>query len=383
MMSLASRRELVAATVLRYQKSSRKDKGTILDEFVACTGYDRKYAIVLLRRPLQSVRRPPLPRHRACKYGPNVKHALTELWQLSDCQCGKLLVAALPLLIDRLKVFGELTLCPDVEEKLRLISPATIDRMLSKVRRERDRGISTTKSGSLLKHQIPIRTFSDWDDLRPGFAEIDLVAHCGGDASGDYIYTLTLTDIATGWVVLVAIPNRSELAVTAALDKIRKILPFALLGIDCDNGTEFINHNLNKYCQRHKITFTRSRPYRKNDQCYVEQKNGHVVRRLAGYARYQGDEAVNILNRIYVNQHMFLNFFQPCRKLTSKLREGAKVKKEYDDPQTPYARLLTFPTLSREKQAELKIYFEGINPALVRRRMADLGHELAKQAAHA
>jgi hypothetical protein len=259
-----------------------------------------------------------------------------------------------------------------------VISPATIDRLLRKVRREGIRGISTTQAGSLLKHQIPIRTFSDWDDLKPGYVEIDLVAHCGEDAGGEFIYTLTLTDIATGWVELVAIKNRSQIAVTAALDRIISRIPFLILGIDCDNGSEFINYHLQRYCEERKINFTRSRPYKKNDQCYVEQKNGHVVRRLAGYARYEGEEATTTLNRLYSIHRQFINFFQPCRKLASKVRIGAKVSKDYDDPQTPYVRLLAFKILSKKQTADLKTYYESINPAQIRRRIEALGHDLAK-----
>ena len=380
MMSLPARRELIASTAVRYRSSGRKQKGIILKEFVAATNYNVKYAIVVLNRFASVQRAERSTRRRPATYGPDVRHALVELWKVSDFQCGKLLAAALPPLMDRLQAFGELDLCPDVERKLRAISPATIDRLLKKARRDGARGISTTSPGSLLKHQIPIRTFSDWSDVQPGFAEIDLVAHCADDGGGDFAYTLTLTDVSIGWVENVAIKNRSQIAVTETLNRIISRMPFPLLGIDCDNGSEFINYHLARYCQDRKITFTRCRPYRKNDQCYVEQKNGHVVRRLVGYARYEGDAAVAILNRIYSSHRMFVNFFQPCRKLKSKVRTGAKVKKDYDLAQTPYARLIGFNILSKEDAAQLKACYENINPARVRRRIDDLGHELVKHA---
>ena len=393
-MSLSARRELIASTAPRYQQSSKAQKGVILGEFVSATGYERKYAIVLLNRTLdlnRTMDKSPAPcprRRRRPTYGPDVRHALTSLWKLSGGQCGKLLVGALPHLIERLKVFGEWPDCPPVERALAAISAATIDRLLHSVRRPGPRGRSTTRAGTLLKHQIPVRTFADWDDLTPGFAEVDLVAHCGEDAGGDFAYTLTLTDIATGWVELVALRNRSQVTVTEALKQVRRRLPFPLRGIDCDNGSEFINAHLLRYCTDRRITFTRSRPYRKNDQCYVEQKNGHVVRRLAGYARYEGAEAVEALDRLYRQHRQLLNFFQPCRQLLKKTREGAKVKKEYDAPRTPYQRTpyqrtLDSGLLSGEGAAGLTALCQAINPAQVRRREEELGHALAKQAVKA
>ena len=379
-MSLSARRELLASTAPRYQASGRKQKGIILKEFVASTDYDIKYAIVLLNRVATKTRLEPSGRHRTAKYGADVVPALVELWKLSGSQCGKLLSFAIPHLIDRLAAFDELHLSPSVDAKLRSISPASIDRLLKKVRRGGMRGISTTCPGSLLKHQISIRTFSDWNEAEPGFAEIDLVAHCADDGGGDFAYTLTLTDISTSWVENTSIKNRSQIAVTDALERIINRMPFALKGIDCDNGSEFINHHLAGFCKEREITFTRSRPYRKNDQCYVEQKNGHVVRRLIGYARYESAEAVDLLNRIYSNHRLLVNFFQPCRKLTSKVRTGAKVKKDYDVAQTPYARLIASNTLSNQESTEITNYYLTINPGQVWRRIDELMHQLRKHA---
>lgn len=379
-MSLNARRELVATISPRYRIAGKSEKAVILNELVASTGYDRKYAIVLLREAGSARKRSSKRTRRACRYGPSVRHALVELWKLSDGQCGKLLVAAIPALIDRLKAFGELTFCPDVERKLLTISAATIDRVLAQARQQGAVGISTTRTGSLLKQQIAIRMFDGWDDTRPGFAEIDLVAHCGQNSGGDFAYTLTLTDVATGWVELCAIKNRSQIAVTDALERIRKRMPFALLGIDCDNGSEFINYQLQRYCQEHKVQLTRCRPYKKNDQCYVEQKNGAVVRRLVGYERYEGEEAVIFLNRIYALDRLYRNYFAPCRKLTGKIREGAKTKKTYDQPQSPYQRLLQSECLSDYQADELRSCYDQINPATVRRTLDSHWHTLATYA---
>ena len=379
-MCLSSRRDLVASISPRYLSASKSEKGVILNELVASAGYNRKYAIQLLRRPQGLAKRSHKPRTRSCRYGPPVRHALIDLWKLSDGQCSKLLVAAIPALIERLKAFDEITFCPEIERKLLSISAATIDRLLAPVRRQGAVGISTTRPGSLIKQQIAIRRFDGWEDDRPGFAEIDLVAHCGPNASGDFAYTLTLTDVATGWVELCAIKNRSQIAVTQALDRITNRMPFPLLGIDSDNGSEFINYHLQRYCAERKIQLTRCRPYKKNDQCYVEQKNGAVVRRLAGYERFESEEAVLHLNRIYVQDRLYRNFFAACRKLTGKTRERNKISKTYDKPQTPYERLLASELITPDEADDLREFYRSINPAQTRRTLEAHCHSLAKYA---
>ncbi|MGH9439391.1 MAG: integrase catalytic domain-containing protein [Terriglobia bacterium] len=293
------------------------------------------------------------------------------LWKLSGGLCCKRLVPFLPDLLEALERFDEMTLCPPIKEKLLLMSISTAERILRLERRSHERGIGTTRAGDLLRHQIPIRTFEEWSDLRPGFFEIDLVAHCGGAAAGDYLYTLTMTDIRTGWTDCAALINRSQITVQAGIEAIRKRLPFALLGIDSDNGAEFINHNLKRYCDERGIKFTRCRPYKKNDQCHVEQKNGAVVRPLVGYARYEGPEAVEHLNRLYAVKRFCLNYFEPSMKLVSKTRHGARVKKEYDQPKTPFQRYIE--TISDEqKQQALREHYRTLNPAELRRRLAEL-----------
>ena len=375
-MSLLARRELATAVSDRYRAASKAVKTKILDEFVQSSGLNRKYAIDLLRRGGQGyskadlAMRPPSSRRR--KYGADVERPFLQIWRLSGGLCPKRLVPFLPDFICSLERFDEIDLCPDVRERLVAMSVSTAQRMLARALRARERGISTTLPGTLLRQQIPIRTFEEWSERRPGFMEIDLVAHCGGTASGDYAYTLTMTDVHTGWTECVALANRSQLAVEAGIEMVRRRLPFALLGIDSDNGSEFINHTLLRYCTVHSITFTRCRPYKKNDQCHVEQKNGAVVRPLVGYARYAGDAAVSYLNRLYALHRLCVNFFEPSMKLVSKSRTGARVKKTYDAAKTPWQRLQECGTLAPCDLARLTKLYEGSNPAKLRRDVEDL-----------
>jgi hypothetical protein len=252
------------------------------------------------------------------------------------------------------------------------MSLSTAQRLLGRSRRALERGISTTSPGLLLRHQIPIHTFEDWNDARPGLMEIDLVAHCGGTAAGDYLYTLTMTDVCTGWTECAALANRGQIAVTDGIEQVRKRLPFKLLGIDSDNGAEFINHHLKAYCDARDISFTRCRPYKKNDQAHVEQKNGAVVRPLVGYARYEGVEAAAHLDKLYLAHRLALNYFEPSMKLTGKSRVGSKVKKTYDQAKTPLRRLIDFGLLEEKDKDKHQKFFLRLNPAKLRRSIADL-----------
>lgn len=372
-MSLQARRELTAAIAPRYHKANKSGKSQILDEFVEATGYHRKYAIVVLDQatllpPRQTASLPLRSRRR--KYGRDVEQPFLTLWRVSGGICPKRLMPFLKELIDVLERFGEITLCPAAKEKLLRMSVSTAERLLQQARRSQERGISTTLPGTLLRHQIPIRTYEEWTENRPGFLEIDLVAHCGGTAAGDYCYTLTMTDICTGWTECIAIANRGQIAVRDAIEAVRKRLPFPLLGIDSDNGSEFINHVLQTYTQEHKITFTRCRPYKKNDQCHVEQKNGAVVRPLVGYARYEGPAAAAYLNQLYTVHRLCVNYFEPSMKLVSKTRNGSQVKKTYDEAKTPFARLLLL--LPEKKQAARRRFYQTLNPAQLRRDLEEL-----------
>jgi len=276
-MSQQSRHELLVQVAPRYREAHRKQKSIILDEFIVSTGYSRKYAIGLLKLPV--VARVKKKRGRRKRYGKDVQEALLVAWAAANYIASKRLAPFLCELVPVLEHHGHLELTSEVREQLLSISPATIDRLLQPWRADHQySGISTTKPGQLLKHQIPVRTFADWEERLPGFFEADLVAHCGCSAAGAFLYTLVLVDIATGWVECLALLHRSKDAVIEALGRARRMLPFPVLGLDTDNGSEFINNALIEYCKEEKITFTRARAYKKNDQCFVEQKNGVIVR---------------------------------------------------------------------------------------------------------
>jgi hypothetical protein len=268
------------------------------------------------------------------------------------------------------------------KEKLLRISAASIDRLLQPERRKHQlRGRSHTKPGTLLKHQIPIRTFAEWDEQQPGFAEIDLVAHDGGLALGDYCQTLDLTDVCTGWTETEAVPNKAQVWVFEAIQTIRQRLPFPLLGLDSDNGSEFINNDLLRYCQKERITFTRARPYRKNDNCYVEQKNYSVVRQTVGYQRFDTAAELMVLKQLYATLRLYTNFFQPTMKLKSKERIGSRVQKSYYAPQTPYQRVLAAAEVTAADKKKLQRQYQNLNPAALKRELDKYRKELFRLAA--
>ncbi len=374
-MSMISRRELASAVALRYKSSSKSQKSRILDEFVESTGLSRKHAICVLKqaRSVSSYsRKVRAPRTRRRKYGAEVEQPLVSLWRLSGGLCPKRLMPFLGEFIAALERFDEIRLPPSVKTKLLCMSVSTAQRLLGRLRRSQECGVSTTLPGTLLRQQIPIRTFEDWTENRPGFMEIDLVAHCGSAAAGEFCYTLTMTDVCTGWTECAPLLNRSQITTQEAIEAVRRRLPFRLLGIDSDNGTEFINHHLKRYCDKRKITFTRCRPYKKNDQCHVEQKNGAVVRPLVGYARYEGKDAAKHLSQLYKVHRLSLNYFEPSMKLIDKSRVGARVKKSYDEAKTPWQRLQNAKSLSDENQERLRQFFLSLNPAKLRRQIQEL-----------
>jgi hypothetical protein len=271
-----------------------------------------------------------------------------------------------------LRQHGEQRIGADMEALICRMSPSTIDRLLRPWRRLGGRrGLSTTKPGSLLKSSIPIRTFADWQENKPGFLEVDLVAHCGDSSEGFYLNTLSAVDVATGWSEYHPVWGKGQARVRAAVHRVRQQLPFPLLGVDSDNGSEFINQYFYNYCRQERITFTRSRSYKKNDSCHVEQKNWSVVRRLVGYDRYTSKSAYQCLERIYYLVRLYVNFFQPTMKLRSKTRHGAKVTKTYQTAQTPYQRLLKLGILSDAKQTELATTYHGLNPVLLLKQIND------------
>ena len=376
-MSFRAKRELVVQVAPRYREGSRAEKSVILDEFVAATGYARKYAIRVLTGPI----RPPTPirRPRAPRYDGAVRDALVIAWDATNRLCGKRLVPFLPELVPGLERHGHLVLTEDVRDLLLRLSPATADRLLHPVRQPL-RGVSTTKRGRLLKHQVPVRTFAEWDDVQPGFVEADSVAHCGGSVEGSYLYTLTLTDVATGWTECLALLHRTQHAVLEALNQARRLLPFPLLGLDTDNGGEFLNEGLLAYCEREEITFTRGRAYHSNDQCFVEQKNGSIVRQLVGYDRFEGERAYRQLTELYRAVRLYVNFFQPSMKLRSKQRTGARVQRTYDTAQTPFRRLVASGVLTEEARERLEEIAQALDPVRLLRQIEALQKALWQHA---
>jgi hypothetical protein len=356
------------------------ERSRLLSEATIITAYHRKHLLRLLHR--RSAPTPPKPRHRPRTYTPEVVDALRIAWEACGQICSRRLHPFLPELVPILSRAGVLQLHPQTAATLTQISPATIDRVLAPFRRAlRPRGLSTTKPGTLLLSQIPIRTFAQWDDAQPGFLEVDLVAHCGPTTAGEFAYTLSAVDVATGWYEGIAIPNRSQRATFAALQEIRHRLPVPLRGLDSDNDSAFINDQLLRYCRQERITFTRCRPYRKNDQAHIEQKNWSVVRRLIGYDRYETAAAVTLLNGIYQHLRLHINFFQPSLKLVHKVRHGATVHKTYDRAQTPYHRLLANGILPAAAAQRLAAQYHSLNPLVLREGIDDQLRRLWRLAA--
>jgi hypothetical protein len=345
----------------RYSKASKEEKGKILDEFTKVTNLHRKAAIRLLNRTFKPAERKKKGRQR--EYHTAVVESLRVIWEASDRLCSKRLKPFMGEMIAKLRNHGELRVNAETQAQLCRMSPATIDRLLKPYRKAGGRrGFATTRPGNLLKNMIPIRTFTDWQENQPGFAEIDLVAHCGESTDGFYLNTLCAVDVWSGWTECLAVWGKWQERVRQAVHHARQRFPFPLLGIDSDNGSEFINQVFYKYCQDEKITFTRSRSYKKNDSCHVEQKNGNVVRRIVGYDRYSTKAAYECLGRLYNCVRLYTNFFQPTMKLVSKTRRGAKVYRVYEVAQTPYQRLLKAGVLTDTRAAELAATYSGLNP---------------------
>ena len=369
-MTAAGVQEYIEAIRGRYVGAGKTEKGRILDEAVRVTGYHRKAVVRLVGRRQNSGS--PYRRGRPRRYGLELAQALKVLWEASGRVCSRRLHPFVPELIGVLRRHGEQQLTREAEAQLVEMSPSTIDRLLEPIRR-RDgrRRFSTTKPGTLLRDSIPIRTFADWNNEGPGFLEIDLVAHCGESTEGLYLHTLSTVDIATGWVECQGVWGKGQDRVGSAIHHIAQRLPFRLLGLDSDNGSEFINHHLVAYCERKHITFTRAPPYKKNDSAHVEQKNWTVVRQLVGYDRYSSRASLETLNRLYGLVRWHTNFFQPVMKLQHKTRHGAKVHKIYDRARTPYQRLLDSGALSQDQQRRLAATYARLNPIKLRSQIDD------------
>jgi len=365
-MSLNSKRELVEVVRPRYLKARKGEKQKILDEFTSATGYHRKHAIRVLKNQFQKCQKRKRTGYQT-RYGGEVVQALEQIWEIYGQICSKRLQPFLPEGLRVLERCQEIELSEETKALLLKISSASIDRCLRAVRIKSPHGLSITKPGSLLKKSIPVRTFTEWDEERPGFMEIDLVAHCGNSVQGQFLNTLTCTDISTGWTDVTALSHRSQEAVSEAIHLMRQRLPFPLLGIDSDNGSEFINDLLYRYCLDQQITFTRSRPYRKNDQAHVEQKNWSVVRHIVGYDRWETQQERTLLEGIYGDLRPYINFFQPSFKLIGKERIDNKTIKRYDPAKTPYQRVLERQDVSLPAKARLMNLYLQLNPAELRR----------------
>jgi hypothetical protein len=378
----ASRHDLARALAPRYAHASRREKGELLDDFCEITGYTRKHALVLLSDPPAEVR----PRRvggRPLSYGPAEVALLRMCWSATDGICSKRLGPFLPELLERLRHWHALRhVSAETIERVAHMSPSTIDRALASARAGLPkRGISTTQPGTLLKHQVAIKTFADWHETVPGFVEVDLVAHCGWTGAGPFLYTLTLVDVATGWVSCAGLRDKRAQTVLAALRTLHDGLPFKILGLDSDSGSEFLNTSLLDYCADQRITFTRGRPYRKNDSCFVEQKNWAVVRRLVGYQRLEAP-ALAALERIHELARDYVNFLHPVRKLTEKVRRGSRITRRYDAAQTPYRRLLDSRVLPRKIERQLAARSAAVNPLRLKLELESAQRTLAERGVH-
>jgi len=389
-MTMRERKPYYREVAKRYQKAGKKEKGVILDEFVATVGLNRSYASTLLRnhgkvintrrgiRLKGDITKGVKRRGRRKYYDDDVFQVIRKLWMVMDCICGKRLKTVLDEVVENMINNNRLEIKQDVKIKLSGISASTIDRMLVKERKKISlKGRATTKPGTLLKNSIPIRTFAEWNEDKPGFTETDLVSHEGGNPRGDFAFSLNITDINTGWVEPFCIKNKAAIWVKNAIDYIKNsLLPFDLLGIDTDSGSEFINQHLFKYCKDNQITFTRSRSYKKNDNCYIEQKNYTVVRRAVGYYRYDSDLEVQIINELYENLRLYVNHFQPSMKLKEKIRIGSKVKKIYSLSQTPYRRVMESPHILDEKKLKLKKIHDSLDVYLLKKNITNCQKKL-------
>src|SRR6266487_2637683 len=369
-----TRRELLLQMVPRYRKASVSQKGALLDEIAATTGYARRYAMWLLNHPEEM--QPTPQRRRQRTFGPEVQRALFFVWQKANQICTKRLMPYLPTHIEALERQGHLHLTDTCRRQLLSMSAATADRLLRGPRTQGQRGLATTRAGTLLKQQISIRTFEQWNETQPGFLEADVVAHCGSHAQGSYLSTLTLTDIATGWTECLPLLSRSAVAVVSAFQQARTCFPFPILGLDTDNGCEFINECLLAYCEAEQITFTRGREGLKNDQCFIEQKNGAIVRQVVGYARFEGERAYQQLGEVYQALRLYVNGFQPSMKLQAKEYDGRKVRRIYDAAKTPLQRLLLSHVLPVSKEHELQHVAHVLDPLRLFYHLQDLQQAL-------
>ncbi len=383
-MTTMSKKELLDEIKPRYLKVDKKEKSKILDEFCQNTNYARKYAINILqaRCDYHRVRREGRKKRKKI-YGASTLTTIIKIWEFLEYPCGQRLQPVLFSTAEALERFNEIQINEVIRNDLQNISPKTLDRRLKRERQLRrlNRNRGTTKHGSLLKSSIPIR-ITNWDTNQVGYMEMDTVDHNGGDPSGERIYSLDMTEIYSGWTEQIAVMGRGEESVKDAVDTIKKDVPFDIKGLDSDTGSEFINWHLVKYCQRNRIFFTRSRPDRKNDNAYVEQKNNTHIRKWLGYGRYDTMEQLELINDLYRNElRLFNNFFRPVMKIESKEKiNNSLCRKKYDIAKTPYQRLLECPQLSATKKKELRDVYLSLNPAEIKRKIDEKIKKIRKLA---
>jgi hypothetical protein len=384
--SMGARREVVSAVTERYRSAKRAEKGRILDALCATTGWHRKHAVRALRQhETVGPGEVEAPRERRRRYGVTIKDAMTALWEASDRVCGKRLKVMIPTLLPALEQHGRLQLGQADRDRVLAISAATIDRLLVDVKIAESGG-RRRRAGfySAIRREVPIRTFNDWNSPPPGFCEVDMVAHGGTSVAGSFIQTLTMVDIATGWTECLPLVTRDGSLVAEAINCALSLFPWLLRGVDFDNDSAFMNDVVVPWCRQQKLEVTRSRAYQKNDQAFVEQKNGAVVRRLMGYGRFDGLETARVMGRLYAAARLYINFFQPSFKLKEKRREGAKVIKRYHAPLTPYQRALTHPKVTAAVKRRLRDQYRSLDPvallAEIRATQDELGNRVDRRA---
>lgn len=386
---MGARREVVSVVTERYRSAKRAEKGRILDALCATTGWHRKHAVRALRQhETVGPEEVKAPRERERRYGPTIKDAMTALWEASDRVCGKRLKVMIPILLSALEQHGRLKLGLADRDCVLAISPATIDRLLVDVKFAASGG-RRRRAGfySAIRREVPIRTFNDWNSPPPGFCEVDMVAHGGTSVAGSFIQTLTMVDVATGWTECLPLVTRDGSLVVEAINRAQSMFPWLLRGVDFDNDSAFMNDVVVPWCRQQKLDVTRSRAYKKNDQAFVEQKNGAVVRRLMGYGRFDGVETARVMGRLYAAARLYVNFFQPSFKLKEKRREGAKVIKRYHAPLTPYQRALAHPKLTAAVKRRLRDQYRSLDPvgllAEIRATQEQLGNRVDRRAGQA
>ena len=383
--SMGARREVLSAVAERYRSAGRREKGRILDELCATTGWHRKHALRALgRHGTPKVAGAGERTSRRRTYDATIDDAVTALWEASDRVCGKRLVVMIPTLLPALERHGRLKLDEPDRERVLTISAATIDRMLGPTKlaaaggRRRRMGFY-----SAIRREVPIRTFNDWKKPPPGFCEVDTVAHGGTSVAGSFIQTLTMVDVATGWTECLPLVRRDGNLVVEAIKRAQSLFPWLLRGVDFDNDSAFMNEVVVPWCRDQKLEVTRSRAYKKNDQAFVEQKNGAVVRRLIGYGRFDGVETACVMARLYAAARLYVNFFQPSFKLAEKRREGAKVIKRYHDPSTPYERALAHQEVLKTVKRRLREQYRTLDPvallAEIRAAQEELGNRVDRR----